>query len=119
MTCKDCMHNKVCIVYVQIGDDGNICPHFADKAQYIKLPCKVGDTVYTNFSVAGDYLRAKDKPYVCKIVFIGINASDDFDGGFINIKFKNGRMWQFIFSDIGKTVFLTHEEAEKALRGCE
>lgn len=116
MTCKDCIHNQVCIAYKQLADISDICPHFADKSQYIKLPCKVGDTVYTNFSVVGDYLRAKDKPYACKIVFIGINESNDFGGGFVNAKLKNGRMWQFKFLDIGKIVFLTKESADKALK---
>ncbi len=119
MTCKDCMHNKVCSTYVYVGNDGEACPYFANKSKYIKLPCKVGDTVYTNIAVVGDYLRAKDKPYACKVVFICINASDDFGGGFVNVEFKSGRMLQFKFSDIGKTVFLTKESAEKALRELE
>lgn len=119
MTCKGCMHCGVCDYTYAVLDLDAVekrCDDFADKSQYIKLPCKVGNTVYTNFSVVGDYLRAKDKPYACKIVFIGINESDDFGGGFVNAEFKNGRMWQFKFSDIDKTVFLTRESAEKALR---
>lgn len=82
-------------------------------------PCKVGDTVYTNFAVSGDYLRKKDRPYECKVVFIGINTSDKFGGGFINVEYKNSRMMQFNFNTIGKTVFLTREEAEQALRECD
>lgn len=125
MTCKDCINYDWC--KDQTGNTDyynglsveNRCKGFKDKSQYIKLPCKVGDTVYTNFSVVGDYLREKDKPYACKIVFIGINESDDFGGGFVNAEFKNGRMWQFKFLDIGKTVFLDKESAEKALRECE
>lgn len=77
----------------------------------IVLPCKVGDSVYTNVSMQGWYMRMKDRPYKAKIAFIGINGTDNF----INVTFENGNMLQFKFSDFGKTVFLTREEAEKAL----
>lgn len=77
----------------------------------IVLPCKVGDTVYTNVSMQGWYMRMKARPYKAKIAFIGINGTDNF----INVTFENGNMLQFKFSDFGKTVFLTREEAEKAL----
>lgn len=72
------------------------------------LPCKVGDTVYTNASMQGWYMRQKDRPYEAKIVFIGVNNVDNF----MNVVLKNDNMLQFNFSQIGKTVFLTREEAE-------
>lgn len=71
------------------------------------LPCDVGDTVYTNCRMQGWYFREKDKPYKAKIVFIGLNGVDNF----MNVDFGNGHMLQFPFSEIGKTVFLTEEEA--------
>ena len=74
-------------------------------------PCKVGDTVYTNTSMQGWYMRKKDRPYKAKIVFIGVNGVDNF----MNVVFENDNMLQFNFSQIGKTVFLTREESEKAL----
>lgn len=81
-------------------------------------PCKVGDVVYTNFAMQGWYYRDKDRPYSAKIVFMGLNNSEEMGGGLINVLFKkNGNMMQFRFSDIGKTVFHTREEAEKALKG--
>lgn len=73
------------------------------------LPCDVGDTVYTNCRMQGWYFREKDKPYAAKIVFIGLNGVDNF----MNVDFGNGHMLQFPFSEIGKTVFLTEEEALK------
>ena len=73
------------------------------------LPCDIGDTVYTNCSMQGWYFREKDKPYAAKIVFIGLNGVDNF----MNVDFGNGHMMQFPFSEIGKTVFLTEEEALK------
>ena len=79
------------------------------------LPCKVGDTLYTNFSVQGDYFKKKDRPYSCKVVFIGINSGECF----INVEYTNGRQYQFFFKDFGKTVFLTREAAEQALKESE
>lgn len=81
----------------------------------VKLPCKVGDTVYTNTSMRGWYFRKENRPYEAKIVFIGINGADNF----MNVDFGNGRMLQFNFSDIGKIVFLTHNQAEQSLKEME
>lgn len=76
----------------------------------------IGQTVYTNFAMKGWYLREKDRPYEAKVVFIGLNDSEEFGGGFFNIAYeKLGCMMQFRFSDIEKSVFLTREEAKAAL----
>lgn len=77
----------------------------------LKLPCKVGDTVYTNTSVQGWDFRKANRPYEAKIVFVGINEADNY----MNVDLKNGHMLQFKLSEIGKTVFLTQAEAEEAL----
>ena len=65
----------------------------------VALPCKVGDTVY--------YI------YNNTIIEYQVNT-------IIIYKYSQrivvwGRSPYFEFSDFGKTVFLTHEEAEKAL----
>ena len=75
------------------------------------LLCNVGDTVYTNFSMQGWYMRKKDRPYKAKIVFVGINGVDNF----MNVDLGKGAMLSFKFSEIGKTVFLTEQEAQSAL----
>ncbi len=80
----------------------------------LRVPCKVGDTVYTNTRVVGWYMRDKDKPYKAIVVFIGINGNGV--DNFITVVFENDNMLQFKFSDFGKTVFLTREEAEAALK---
>lgn len=85
------------------------------QGKLLKLPCAVGDMVYTNTSMQGWYFRKENRPYEAKIVFMGINGVDDY----ININFGNGHRLQFKFSDIGKTVFLTKEEAEAALKAIE
>ena len=87
-----------------------------EKGTLIELPCRVGDTLYTNWRWHGDYMRKKDAPYPIKVVFIGINNSEEMGGGLVNVVNEKGRMWQFSFNDIGKVVFLTREEAEKRLK---
>lgn len=78
----------------------------------IMPPVKVGDTVYTNVSWTGWYLREKDKPYKAKVVYIGINGKENH----INVVYeKNDDMLTFTFDEIGDRLFLTREEAEKAL----
>lgn len=54
MTCKDCMHYKLCEIQAFNGFNKNFepekdwkhCGCFKDKSKYIELPCKVGDRVY-------------------------------------------------------------------------
>ena len=75
------------------------------------LPCGLGETVYANFAIRGDYLREKDKPYPCEVVFIGLSKEP-----FMHIQFKNGRVFPVKFCEVGKTVFTTREAAEAALK---
>lgn len=86
-----------------------------DQGKISRLPVVVGDTVYTNFGVQGDYMRKCKKPYACKVVFIGLNEENPF----VNVKYENGRMWQFHFDEFGKTVFKIKSEAEEALKRME
>lgn len=86
-----------------------------EEGRLVVLPCKVGQCVYTNFSMSGWYMRKDKRPYIGRIVFIGLNANDPY----FNIILGEGKMLQFKFSEIGKRVFLAREEAEKALEEME
>ena len=125
MTCKDCIHYDVCEAYSARDTYATMhcaeeCVCFFDRDGWVNLPCKLGDTLYTNFSMSGQYLRAKDRPYSVKVVFIGINSSPEMGGGFVNVEYeKNGHMFSFTFADFGKRVFLTRKEAKKALKEME
>ena len=78
----------------------------------VVLPCKVGDTLWTNISVVGDRYKSADRPYPVEVVFIGIGG----DSGFFHVQYSNGRVFPFDLDKLGKTVFLTREEAEAALK---
>ncbi len=74
----------------------------------IELPCKVGDTVYDVLSVDG---RIKAK--LIRVISIWeSNVIYYFDDGKLNPSLND----YCCKSDFGKTVFLTPEEAEKALK---
>ena len=76
----------------------------ADKdGRVVVLPCKVGDVVY---GFHGEKTRL---PMVAK--WSGTNT----DGWCIAVQYTPMAPRFYRFSDFGKTVFLTREEAEKAL----
>lgn len=122
--CKNCSHYEVCadvmkkdlfIKEKMLKIANPICKCFLDKSKVIELPCKVGDVIYYNnlmFPTISTYfvknlniafLGNKDEPLVYTF-----NAESFCEYEFSdNINFKP--------KDIGKTVFLTYEEAEQAL----
>lgn len=95
-SCKDCLLSDVCVDRYVCGDrPACACQRFKDRNRFVVLP-KYGDTVY-----GFDYTRDDIKVVVPEEV-TGIAIYTDCD--FYNI------------TDLGKTVFLTREEAERALK---
>ena len=90
--------------YVPIIDALNRLAEYEDAEEQgllLRLPCKVGDTIYR----CGDPIK---KIYEWQIDYVEVHEDetvfvDDSDNTFVE-------------ADIGKTVFLTREEAEKALK---
>lgn len=98
MRCEDCLHYEACKSMVSVIERATmysiamrVCNNFADKDLYIKLPCKVGDAVYQRDTGGRIYET------VIKTII--------YDTGGI----------AFDERAIGKTVFLTREDAEKKL----
>lgn len=80
----------------------------ADKAgRVVVLPCKVGDMLY---EVTGRETISVYKVKAIRVELFGL---------FIDWDIKEGFVWQSLVGvsagEIGETVFLTREEAEKAL----
>lgn len=92
-SCKDCMHEKVCDYYAgDLNEEGaEKCVCFKDRTRFVELPCKVGDTVYQT-----DGIRIYENK-IERIIFATNNIG-------------------FVETSIGKSIFLTREEAEKALK---
>ena len=97
-SCKDCLSCKVCyrtqVEGIPECTEVRDCPHFKDSNKFVELPCKVGDKVYQT-----DCIRIYENK-IERIIF-GTN----------NIGFDE-RL-------IGKSIFLTREEAEQALKESE
>lgn len=113
--CKDCVHYEVCYELTYHEPNGEIvgrevCQYFKDKSRFVELPCKVGCDLYriihskdkfgyyTDGLIIADYWQLTE----IRIFHDDICFVDDSDN-------------EFTIEDIGKTVFLTREEAEKSV----
>ena len=86
-----------------------------EEGRLVVLPCKVGQCVYTNHSKIRGHFKKDKRTHLGRIVFIGLNG----EYSFFNVILDELKMIKFEFNEIGKTVFLIREEAEKALEEME
>lgn len=116
MTCKDCLGNYLgyCKFDCLSADK---CENFQDRSAWVKLPCKEGDSLF---------MLNRDKTKVQEMIFekpdIRCHCKKDdefaccmpvctsYQNGICAYRFNND------FREIGKTVFLSREEAERALK---
>ena len=103
-TCKDCVHNNICNIKQRYNHPKyalqhieKYCEHFKDRSRFVDLPCKVGDMVYC--------LTLPKKRRVTRITVTQYG-----------LRITVNDMFSFDMSQIGKTVFLTEEEFEYALK---
>ena len=74
-------------------------------------PCKVGTEI---FGVFDNDDEQRKEIYVGKILCYSLDENNLL---WARMKYKNGLTYWYTIDDFGKTVFLTPEEAEKALEG--
>lgn len=94
-SCKDCINYDVCSTKGANCDRANHCEMFKDHNRFVELPCKAGDKVF----VVNGFKEIEEFEvdyYVVKKNVISVGCVDD---GEYEIE----------------TVFLTREEAERAL----
>ena len=109
MTCNDCIHYDVCGM---CGDEDDIkamtfCRYFKDKLRIIELPnVEIGQELF--------YIDRYTKTVESDVVSI-LNWEKTDLGVQTGIWSENNGFSEF-FSDIGKTLFLTKEEAEAKLK---
>ena len=114
MTCKDCLHYDACekcfgefrCNFPPRTDWADTCSFFSDKSEWVHLPCKVWDVVY---QVTRNFISE------FKVRFVEIATCGNL---FLHTDLISGIIYTgdvFSESDIGKTVFLTREDAEKTL----
>ena len=100
--------DEIALKLMRLADLENFCSYTrlrelaeADKdGRLVVLPCKVGDTLFRVF--AGEILEHK----VRNMRYLAIQERWDID---------TTPFCPYVESSIGKTIFLTHEEAERAL----
>lgn len=109
-------HQDLCELKEFVDDVAELIK-LEEQGLLLKLPIAIGSTLWTNRRKQGWYFRLKDAPYRVEVVYIGLNDSEEMGNGYFNVCYENhDHMMAFNFSDLGKTVFLTKEEAEEALR---
>ena len=80
-----------------------------EQGRLVILPCKVGDTVYVEWSDGREYSKSV-------VEKISIDADGQLRFLIPSYLHSHSASWRKT-SDFGKTVFLTREEAEAALKG--
>lgn len=101
MTCKDCIHQTACLDWCRgFGQEAELCEHFSDKAEWVHLPCKDGDRVFSIVVLCGETTIVADRVSGFIIVGDTVDVITDF--------YLDGGTW-------GYNIFPTQEEAEKAL----
>ena len=128
MTCRDCLHYEACkgtyFTFKQMIDKDSFdkehyadvynCPDFTARSEWVHLPCKVGDIVY--YFDGAYYLKNKNNWEVKPIKVTEFSTKIGRSGKLYPLSIiANGT--RYPLTSIGKTVFLTREEAEKALEG--
>jgi len=99
----DCFEN--CMKPFEALEEFNEYKVLEEQGLLLRLPCKVGDTVYIT---DGSSLNVKE-----------IHIQDNLVKYFVARFNPNGMDVRFPFDNIGKTVFLTQAEAEEALKRME
>ena len=99
-TCKECVHVGVCSYAQNSNNEFEHCANFKDRSRFVELPCKLGDFVYS--------IKARR-------VMADIVSKFTIDRCGVMLQRVNG--YNLGYTDqLGKKIFLTHEEAEQALK---
>lgn len=84
-----------------------------EQGKMVILPCKVGDMVYFLLQDHPAYYSETNGWYISAEEITVVCTQGFFTGPIEQIDFRS----LYSFADFGKTVFLTQEEAEAALKG--
>lgn len=120
MTCEDCIHHDLCVCVgtrkLYPGSSEG-CRFFSVKTRFVELPCKLGDPVYIIV-----YLKNKIPSHIVQRTITGIHITEKVFGfrgekssHYLVTNTDIGFAQHIPFREIGKSVFLTHEEAKVAL----
>ena len=118
--CKDCIHYNLCqrldacFEYynapspIHLPETCSAC--FKDKSRFIELPCAVGDKAW--WLTTANWQQTEWKTEEVRVSMLQQKADKSWK---IRLT-HNSSVFDITTEDIGKTVFLTKEEAENALK---
>ena len=112
MTCENCLHYERC---KKLGifniETLSVCEDFTARSEWVHLPCKLGNHVFI--------IPTKENSLeeITEMKVLGFSIGEPCNNANCFRIRGTSALFQPSFDDFGKTVFLTHEEAEKALEG--
>lgn len=113
MNCRDCLHFKAC--YEMATANGaeefntlfaNKCEDFTNHSEWVHLPCNIGKEFFRTIP----WRNIVDE---CAVSSLTKKSDKTWKIRLTSSVFRT--TFEITINDIGKTVFLTREEAEKAL----
>ena len=135
-TCRNCLHSSVCFgsegttryygKELAVDNVEKLCPNYKDRARFVELPCKVGDTVYGQLHWRGEKIHEckVTKIKVCQFKDGSLHYFLDLEFYIIDPYYNDGRQMlcgnQAVFGEDYGTwnrVYRTRAEAERALYG--
>ncbi len=146
MTCKNCIHYQDCKNYTDTLEGNEVeklCFYFKDKSKIIELPCKVGEDVYiikycrcarpqnAERQICHHKEISSTPKCYAKLMVKQYNQHRIWDKFFLEYHYENVAVCTICYkvhkkpfkleylTEIGKTVFLTKEEAEQKLKELE
>lgn len=117
-SCKDCLHDEACSIFAgDLNEEGaEKCVCFKDRNRVVELPCKIGDKYYRveKFCTEGGYL---DEPKLVSVSDCEY-CCEECNKEYRVVEYQFNSIIQILQKEyyISKTVFLTREEAERALK---
>lgn len=111
MKCQDCVHYEVCD-FLHDGEstdypNPNKCGYLKPKSRFVELPCEVGSKIYMLVTRKTHSFEWNENKRMLRVDNQHTFIKDTY--------FTKLNFWK-VLEDFGKTVFLTREEAEKALK---
>lgn len=108
--CENCYHYEACLNSLSENKvlnnaKGFVCDHYKDKSLVLELPCRVGDVIYCHkLLMDGKYTVVVEEDTVRRFIITPIET-------------LAVRSFSHALScdDFGKTVFISREDAERAL----
>ena len=121
--CENCYHAEICKNYPNTGLPPKMrqelvnkgCEHYKDKSLIIELPCKeilakIGDSMYFITDETDEVIET-----MVSVIEIDCDGQEWIE----TVADADDEICSYIyfrFSELGKTLFLTHDEAERALK---